>query len=134
VSVARVLIGVFGASALMTALAGALLGYSLSTASPTIAVNQLIFAATAALLGGVSLAGGRGTPLGIAAGVLTLSIIQELLGIVAAASYVQSLVTGGVLFAVASVQGLPAAIARTRALTAWRHPETLSPPPTAPRA
>ncbi|HEY7967501.1 MAG TPA: ABC transporter permease [Solirubrobacteraceae bacterium] len=122
VRVARVVIGVFVASALMTALAGALLGYSLSTASPTIAVNQLTFAATAALLGGVSLAGGRGSPLGIAAGVLTLSIIQELLGILGAASYVQSLVTGGVLVAVASVQGLPAALARMRSLTAWRRP------------
>jgi ribose/xylose/arabinose/galactoside ABC-type transport system permease subunit len=131
VRVTRVLIGVFAASALMTALAGALLGYSLSTASPTIAVNQLTFAATAALLGGVSLAGGRGSPVGIAAGVLSLSIIQELLGIVAAASYVQSLVTGGLLVAVASSQGLPAALERLRARTAWRHPQTLSPPSTA---
>jgi ribose/xylose/arabinose/galactoside ABC-type transport system permease subunit len=112
VRVGRVIVGVFVTSAVMTALSGSLLGYSLATASPTIALDQLTFAATAALLGGVSLAGGRGTPLGIAAGVLALSILQELLGIVAAATYVQSLVTGGLLIAVASSAGI-------KRLTPW---------------
>ena len=134
VRVARILVGVFVAAALMTSLSGAMLGYSLATASPTIALDQLTFAATAALLGGVALTGGRGSPLGIAAGVLALSILQELLGIVAAATYVQNLVTGALLVVVAR-SWRPDAFARwlrerlsLRATSA--RPE---PPPAAPR-
>lgn len=100
VRVDRILIGVFVVSAVASALPGALEGYSLASASPTVLLDQLTFSATAALLGGVSLSGGRGGPVGIAAGVLSLSILEEVLGIVAAPLYVSSLVTGGLLMAV----------------------------------
>jgi ribose transport system permease protein len=103
VRVGRILIGVFVIAALLTAFSGSLLSYSLATASPTIALDQLTFSATAALLGGVSLTGGRGSPVGIAAGVISLSILQELLSVVAAASFVQSLVTGALLLGVTIV-------------------------------
>lgn len=101
VPVEHLLIGVFIASALGAALAGALLSYSLATASPTnIGVDVLTFSATAALLGGVSLSGGRGTPVGIAAGVLSLSMLQEILAIMRSPDYVSSLITGGLLVVV----------------------------------
>ena len=77
VRVDRILVGVFVVSALGAALAGALLSYSLATASPTnIGVDVLTFSATAALIGGVSLSGGKGGAVGIAAGVLSLSLLQ----------------------------------------------------------
>ncbi len=61
VSVDRLLIGVFVVSALGAALPGALLSYSLATASPTnIGFDVLTFSATAALIGGVRLSGGKG--------------------------------------------------------------------------
>jgi len=100
VRVDRILIGVFVVAAVASALPGALLDYSLASASPQIGLDQLTFSATAALLGGVSLSGGRGSPAGIAAGVLSLSILQELLVIIAAPMYVSSLITGGLLLAV----------------------------------
>lgn len=100
VPVGRIVIGVFVVAALLTAFSGSLLSYSLATASPTLGVNGLVFSATAALLGGVSLSGGRGGPVGIAAGVFSLSILQELLSVIAAPSYVQSLVTGALLVGV----------------------------------
>ena len=61
VPVDRLLVGVFVISAVGAALPGALLSYSLATASPTnIGFDVLTFSATAALIGGVSLSGGKG--------------------------------------------------------------------------
>ncbi|MDX6437970.1 MAG: ribose transport system permease protein [Gaiellaceae bacterium] len=101
VRVDRLLVFVFIMSAIGAALPGALLSYSLATASPTnIGFDVLTFSATAALLGGVSLSGGRGSPVGIAAGVLSLSVLQEILSIVRSPDYVSSLITGGLLVAV----------------------------------
>jgi ribose/xylose/arabinose/galactoside ABC-type transport system permease subunit len=104
VRVQRLLIGVFILSAVGAALTGALLSYGLATASPTnIGVDVLTFSATAALLGGVSLSGGRGNVIGIAAGVLSLSVLEEILAILNSPEYVSSLVTGGLLLIVTIV-------------------------------
>ena len=98
VPVDRLLVGVFVISALGAALPGALLSYSLATASPTnIGFDVLTFSATAALIGGVSLSGGKGGAIGIAAGVLSLSVLQEILAILRSPDYVSSLITGGLL-------------------------------------
>ncbi len=104
VSVDRLLIGVFVISALGAALPGALLSYSLATASPTnIGFDVLTFSATAALIGGVSLSGGKGGAVGIAAGVLSLSVLEEILAILNSPDYVSSLITGGLLVIVTIV-------------------------------
>jgi ribose/xylose/arabinose/galactoside ABC-type transport system permease subunit len=104
VRVDRLLVGVFMVSALGSALPGALLSYSLATASPTnIGFDVLTFSATAVLIGGVSLSGGKGSPVGIAAGVLSLSVLQELLSVLASPDYVASLITGGLLLVVTIV-------------------------------
>ena len=78
VEVDRVLIGVFIASAVCSALGGILLAYSFATALSNPGLYPLQFAVTAAILGGVSLVGGVGGVVGIAAGALTLSLLQEL--------------------------------------------------------
>jgi ribose transport system permease protein len=104
VPVDRLLIGVFVISALGAALPGALLSYSLATASPTnIGFDVLTFSATAALIGGVRLSGGKGGAVGIAAGVLSLSVLQEILAILRSPDYVSSLITGGLLVIVTIV-------------------------------
>lgn len=101
VRVERLLLGVFITSALLTSLGGSLVSYSLAFSAPDLTVAPLIFAATATLLGGVSLSGGRGSPFGIAAGVLTLSLLNEGLAVVSAPPFASELVTGGLLAAVA---------------------------------
>ena len=58
---------------------------------------MLTFSATAALIGGVSLSGGKGGAVGIAAGVLSLSVLEEILSILGSPDYVSSLITGGLL-------------------------------------
>jgi ribose/xylose/arabinose/galactoside ABC-type transport system permease subunit len=104
VSVDRLMVGVFVIAALGAALPGALLSYSLATASPTnIGFDVLTFSATAALIGGVSLSGGKGSPVGIAAGVLSLSVLEEILAILGSPDYVSSLITGGLLIVVTIV-------------------------------
>jgi ribose transport system permease protein len=104
VPVDRLLVGVFVISALGATLPGALLSYSLATASPTnIGFDVLTFSATAALIGGVSLSGGKGSPVGIAAGVLSLSVLEEILSILGSPDYVSSLITGGLLVVVTIV-------------------------------
>jgi ribose/xylose/arabinose/galactoside ABC-type transport system permease subunit len=100
VKVDPLLIGVFVASAVLSALGGSLLGYSLATAVPDPGLSPLIFGITATLLGGVTLAGGKGGAMGIAAGALTLALLAELFVVLATPTYVSDLVTGGLLLVV----------------------------------
>ena len=97
----RVIIGVFAASGASAALAGVLLSYSLGAASPVALADVLAPAAAAAIVGGVSVVGGRGSPMGIAAGVLTLCILRSGLSAIGVAPHVHDLVTGGILVFIA---------------------------------
>ena len=115
VNVDRMLIGIFALSGTLTALAGALLSYSLAAASPVALVDALVPATAAAIIGGVSLAGGRGTPVGIAGGVLVLCVLRSGLTAIGVPPYVHDIVTGGVLLAVALLDA-PELQRRLRAL------------------
>ncbi len=119
VQVDRVLVGVFVLSAACSALGGALLAFSLATAVPDPGLSPLTFAVTASLLGGVSLVGGSGTALGIAAGALTLSLLQELFSLLATPDYVSNLVTG-CLLVLATIVAAPELLRRWRMLRSPR--------------
>jgi ribose/xylose/arabinose/galactoside ABC-type transport system permease subunit len=101
VSVKKLLLGAFAFSGFMAALGGAMLSYGLASATPSGLADVLVPAAAAAILGGVSLAGGSGTPLGIVAGILTLTVLRSGLNAVAAPPFAHDLATGLILFAVA---------------------------------
>jgi ribose/xylose/arabinose/galactoside ABC-type transport system permease subunit len=101
VSVKKLLLGAFAFSGFMAAMGGAMLSYGLASATPSGLADVLVPAAAAAILGGVSLAGGSGTPLGIVAGILTLTVLRSGLNAVAAPPFAHDLATGLVLFAVA---------------------------------
>ena len=116
VGVDRILIGLFAISGMLTALAGALLSYSLAAASPVALVDALVPATAAAIIGGVSLSGGRGTPVGIAGGVLVLAVLRSGLTAIGVPPFVHDIVTGGVLLAVALLD----APELQRRLFAWR--------------
>jgi ribose transport system permease protein len=119
VEVDRVLIGVFVASALCSALGGILLAYSFATALSNPGLFPLQFAVTAAIIGGVSLAGGVGGALGIAAGALTLSLLQELFSLLAAPTYLSSLITG-ILLVLATFIAAPDLAARWKSFRSPR--------------
>ena len=100
-NVNRIIVGVFALSGLLTALSGALLSYSLAAASPVALADTLVPAVAAAIIGGVSLSGGKGTPLGIAGGVLVLGVLRSGLTAIGVPPYVHDIVTGCVLLTVA---------------------------------
>ena len=67
---------------------------------PDLGFDVLTFSATAALIGGVRLSGGKGGAIGIAAGVLSLSVLQEILAATAAPQYWSDLIAGTLLLLV----------------------------------
>ncbi len=101
VAVNRIVVGTFVLSGGLAALSGALLSYSLASASPSGLSDVLVPAAAAAILGGVSLSGGAGRPLGIAAGVLTLALMRSGLNAIGAPPFAHDIAMGSILLAVA---------------------------------
>jgi ribose transport system permease protein len=118
VSVKKLLLGAFTFSGFMAAVGGAMLSYGLASASPSGLSDVLVPSVAAAILGGVSLTGGTGTPFGIVAGVLTLTVLRSGLNSIAAPPFAHDMVTGLILFAVA-VSDAPYLLRRLTAL--WVH-------------
>jgi ribose/xylose/arabinose/galactoside ABC-type transport system permease subunit len=73
-------------------------------------------AAAAAIVGGVSVVGGRGSPMGIAAGVLTLCILRSGLSAIGVSPHVHEIVTGSILVLIAILD----APELGRRVTTWR--------------
>jgi ribose transport system permease protein len=97
VPVNRYLTALFATSSVLAALGGALTGYAVGSAPSSVSTGPLVAAITAVLIGGVSLAGGRGGPIGIAAGAIALGLLQTLFIIEAADSFVSQLILGALL-------------------------------------
>jgi ribose/xylose/arabinose/galactoside ABC-type transport system permease subunit len=118
VNVGAMIVGVFAFSGIMAALAGGLVSYSLASASPAGLSDVIVPAATAAILGGVSLAGGTGRPLGIAIGTLVLGALHAGLNALGAPPYAEQIAMGAVLLVVAVADG-PMLLRRVRMARRW---------------
>jgi ribose/xylose/arabinose/galactoside ABC-type transport system permease subunit len=103
VPVRGTVLGVMIASGACCSLGGALTSFSVASGPSDVSVAPLIFATIAAILGGVTLTGGRGTPLGIAAGALSLATLNQTLAIIGAADYVSSIITALLLLLVTTL-------------------------------
>jgi len=116
VRVDRLIIGTFVISGVLSALGGCLLSFSLGSANPDPGVQPLILAAAAALLGGVSLAGGRGHALGLLGGILAVALLAEIVTVAALPAYVAQLFYAGLLFVIVIVDApdLHHAVTRVR--------------------
>jgi ribose/xylose/arabinose/galactoside ABC-type transport system permease subunit len=103
--VARVKLSVYIVSGLCAGLAGALnAGYS-SSGVPTVGVGLELSAISAVVIGGTLLVGGRGSVAGTLAGVLLLTVIQNMINQVGSLnSSVQSVVSGVFLAIVVIIQ------------------------------
>ncbi|MFB6106864.1 MAG: ABC transporter permease [Halobacteriaceae archaeon] len=77
INTSRIIVFVYVASGVISGLAGLLYTGYIGTASPTLADGALFPAFAAAVIGGISLFGGRGNILGALGGVLLLSTIQS---------------------------------------------------------
>jgi len=100
----RPLMITFMLSGAMAGLTGALTSIKSGSASPSGFADLLLPAATAALIGGVSIAGGSGSVLGIAVGSLTLRFLISGLSLRAAPFYVLTLATGLLLLFVIALE------------------------------
>jgi ribose/xylose/arabinose/galactoside ABC-type transport system permease subunit len=105
VNVDAMMVGVFAFSGTAAALCGVLVAYSLASASPAGLSDVIVPAATAAILGGVSLSGGTGRPLGIAIGMLILGVLHAGFNALGAPPSVDEIAMGAVLLVVAIADG-----------------------------
>jgi ribose/xylose/arabinose/galactoside ABC-type transport system permease subunit len=105
VSETPIIVGVFATSGALSALAGAMLSYSLSAASPSGLSDVAVPAVAGVILGGASLLGGAGRPAGTAAGVLILCVLATGLTALGVSSAIRDFITGGILLAVAISDG-----------------------------
>ena len=103
VPVKRTIAGVMALGGACAAFGGALDGYSVASAAPNVGLEPLVFGTISAILGGVTLKGGHGNPLGIFCGVLSLATLQQTLVVISAPAYVSSIVTGMLLVIVTLV-------------------------------
>lgn len=121
VPLVRPLVLAFALSGAMAALTGALTSIKSGSAGPAAFETLLLPAATAALIGGVSLLGGRGSVFGIAIGALTLRFINSGLSLGGAPFYILTLATGIVLIVAVVLELL---IGRPELRARWRRWQT----------
>jgi ribose transport system permease protein len=126
--VERTLVGLFTVSGSLAALGGALLGYSYASANPNPGLQPLILGAVAVLLGGVSLAGGRGLPIGLLAGTLSVALIAQIVAITALPDYSTELLYAALLVIIVAIDapGLRQSLERLKARTTSKSTSTIT--------
>ena len=107
INVLRVRIMAFVICSSMAAISGLLSASYTGKVSPgSGGGNELLYAVGAAVVGGTSLFGGRGRAIDAVVGGLVIATIPNGLGLLNQASYINFLVTGGVLLLAASVDAI----------------------------
>lgn len=107
INVRRIKITAFVLCSSMAAISGLLSASYTGKVSPgSGGGNELLYAVGAAVIGGVSLFGGRGQAIHAVIGGLVIATIPNGLGLLNQASYINLLVTGGVLLLAASVDAI----------------------------
>lgn len=117
VRVERTLVGLFTVSGTLAALGGALFSYSYASANPDPGLQPLILSVVGCLVGGVSLAGGRGLPAGLLAGALAVALLGQIDAITAIPDYYTELLYAALLGVIVAIDapGLRRGLDRLRA-------------------
>jgi ribose transport system permease protein len=108
VNVVRVRTLAYVASGACSALAGIVLAGLTESGDPTIGAIYLLDAIAAVVIGGTSLVGGVGTLVGSVLGAIVLSTISAVLQVSGLSSYLQYVVTGGIVIGALLVQAMSA--------------------------
>jgi len=126
----RPMVLAFALSGACAALAGALASLKGGSAAPQNYEDMLLAGAAAALIGGISLYGGRGTVLHVVLGVAVLSAVAAGLAARGSDASVTQLVTGALLITVVATEFIAARLSRRARLRreAARHEPARSPP------
>lgn len=90
----------FLASGMLASLSGIIVAARLAAASPVVGQGWELIAITGAVLGGISLFGGRGTIPGIILGALVLEVLNNGLSILGVSPFYSQLTMGVLIFAV----------------------------------
>ena len=117
IDVDRVIWSAFVVSGLLAGLAGILMTGRLDSAVTTQGQNIIFSAFAAAVIGGVSLGGGRGTVTGVISGVLLIGVINNLLTLADVPSFYVQATTGAVIIIAAVLTTLAnkrSSVAQTR--------------------
>ncbi|QFI68755.1 Ribose ABC transport system, permease protein RbsC [Sinorhizobium alkalisoli] len=99
INIRAVIIGVYAIMGMLAALGGIVLAGRLSSVSPLMGVGYELDIITIVVVGGASLAGGRGTILGTVLAAILISMIDNGLNMLNVPSFYQYLVKGSVLLA-----------------------------------
>lgn len=97
INVDRIKIGVYGICGLLSALAGIIVTSRLSSAQPTAGMGYELDAIAAVVVGGTSLAGGKGRIMGTLIGALIIGVLNNALNLMDVSSYYQMIVKGTVI-------------------------------------
>ena len=127
----RPMVLAFALSGACAALAGALASLKGGSAAPQNYEDLLLSGAAAALVGGISLYGGRGTVLNVALGVAVLSAVAAGLASRGSDASVTQLVTGALLITVVAIDFIAARLGRRSRLRRDAARREALPPPAA---
>lgn len=94
VNVDRIRIGAFVASSALASMAGMLMMARLASGQPTIGGSWLLPSFAAPVIGGTSMTGGVGGPLGTIVGALIMAVLNNAIVVVGISSYWQQVVVG----------------------------------------
>ncbi|WP_094751930.1 ribose ABC transporter permease [Psychromonas sp. CD1] len=97
INVDKIKIGVYAICGLLSALAGIIITSRLSSAQPTAGVGYELDAIAAVVLGGTSLAGGKGRIMGTLVGALIIGVLNNALNLLDVSSYYQMIVKAVVI-------------------------------------
>jgi ribose transport system permease protein len=100
VRIANVKLIAYVLAGILAALGGMYLATTAASGSPTVGDSFILTSIAAVVIGGVPLAGGRGTALGVVMGALILTITGSLLYFADVSSFYQSVIDGAILLAV----------------------------------
>ena len=126
VSVKKSMTLAFGFSGFASALAGALSAMKGGSVTPESFASVMLTCVAAALIGGVSLYGGRGNAANIALGVLIIAVLSAGLSSAGVRAFVTELLTGALLLLVIVVEFVGNRIAERTKLSKLRQLHTVS--------
>lgn len=104
IRVKRYTMSVYAVSGLLAALAGVFIAARSSTGSATVGMGQELEAIAACVIGGASLAGGKGFVVKTVIGALVLALIGNIMNLMAVPSYPQDIIKGFIIIGAVLLQ------------------------------
>lgn len=104
IRVKKYLVSVYAISGTLAALAGVFIAARASTGSGTIGIGQELDAIAACVIGGASLAGGKGAVFKAVIGALVLALISNIMNLMAVPAYPQDIIKGLIIIVAVLLQ------------------------------